>query len=179
MPCVSYCDEALSPHVQVDCDDFKLGGISGAVLFACGSEPTDPTSGSEVSAIIEAGNAVLIQGTRIGIPAGSPVTVTSAVACGTDDTVNYDRTATLFDANLNAANDVFYNIANRRKFGAAIFYNCDAGDAFYVNPPSGIRAQVSPVVTDQNTEYRRYEGLFAWRDLNIPLLTTAPSGVFG
>lgn len=179
MPCVSYCDEPLSPHVQADCDGFKLGGISGAVLFDCAAEPADPTSSTEVQELINSGRAVLISATRIGIPAGSPVTVTSAVACGTDDTVTFDRTATIYDANVNASNDIFYNKANRRKFGAAIFFNCDAGDAFFVNPPSGIKIQASTVVTDQNTEYRRYEGTFAWRDLENPKLITAPLGVFG
>jgi len=178
MPCISYCDEELNPYSPIACDDYKLSGIDAAVVFACGHEPADPTDGTEIQSIIDAGNAKLVSNVRIGLPAGSPVTQPSPIAGGTDLTINYDRTATIFDANVTENNNAFWNGSLDRRFGAILFHNVDADDCFFVNPPSGINTQISPVVLDQNTEYRRYEGQFSWRDKDMPSLTASPAGIF-
>jgi hypothetical protein len=178
MACINYCESELLPYEVVGCEGYENGGIEDAVLFKCGSEPTDSTDGVEIAAIIAAGNAVLIRGLKIGLPAASPITQDAPTSCGVPITTNYDRTATLFDANMNIVNNAFWNSANNQKFGAALFSNCEAGDSFYVDPPSGISVQISPIVTDTNTEYRRYEGQLAWRDKEMPVLQDTPPGVF-
>lgn len=178
MPCTSYCDEELNSYNPIACDDYQLSGVDAVVLFACGSEPADPTDGTEVQNLIDAGNAIKVSNVRIGLPAGSAVTQPSPIAGGTDLTINYDRTATIFDANMTVENNTFWNAALERRFGAALFHNVDADDCFFVNPPSGINTQISPVVLDQNTEFRRYEGQFSWRDKSMPELTASPAGIF-
>lgn len=170
MSCINYCNDPLLEYTVESCGEYSNGGIESFVIFACGFEPVNPASGVEIQAIIDAGNAVKISGVKVGIPAASPITQDSPTSCGVSRTTNFDRTATIYDANLNATNNAFWNSANTNTFGAVLFFNCDANDAFYVNPPSGVSVQVSPLIPDTNTEFRRYEGQLSWRHINVPQL---------
>ena len=95
MACVSYCDSSLLDHNLVNCNEYKLGGVSAIIVGACGTELAEPDNSTEVQALLAAGTAKLIEDIRFALPAGSPVTVDSPIGCGTSIRINEDRTATL------------------------------------------------------------------------------------
>lgn len=178
MACVDYCGDGLLDHGLIECDEYKLGGISQVIIGSCGTELTDPSDATEIQALLDAGTAKLLQNLRMSLPAGSPVTVDSPVGCGTTLRINEDRTATIFDANVTNSNVEFYNDLNNRKIAWLLMYLCDSDRVIYVNPPQAIVTSVSLVVPEQNNELQRFEGTFAWRDKNAPLQYDAPVGIF-
>ena len=91
MGCVSYCDSSLLDHNLVNCNDYKLGGVSAILVGACGTELVDPSDAVEVQALIDAGTAKIIEDIRFALPAGSPVTVDSPIGCGTSIRINESR----------------------------------------------------------------------------------------
>ena len=88
MACVSYCDSSLLDHNLVNCNEYKLGGVSAILVGACGTELVNPEDEVEVQALIDAGTAKLIEDIRFALPAGSPVTVDSPIGCGTPIRIN-------------------------------------------------------------------------------------------
>ncbi len=178
MACISYCADGFLDHTLIECDEYKLGGISQLIIGDCGTALTDPTDAAEIQELLDAGTAKLIQNVRMSLPAGSPVTVDSPIGCGTTLRINEDRTATLFDANVLNGNVEFYNSLNNRKVAWLLLYLCDSDKALYVNPPQAINTSVSQIIPEQNNELQRFEGTFAWRDKNIPLQYDAPVGIF-
>jgi hypothetical protein len=67
MACVSYCDSSLLDHNLVNCNEYKLGGVSAILVGACGTELVDPSDEVEVQALIDAGTAKLIEDIRFAV----------------------------------------------------------------------------------------------------------------
>ena len=179
MACVSYCDSSLLDHNLVNCNEYKLGGVSAIIVGACGTELVNPSDEAAVDALLIAGTAKLIEDIRFALPAGSPVTVDSPIGCGTAIRINEDRTATLFDANVTDENNTFWNDVNNRRIAWILAYMCDSGKVIYINPPVGITTSANFILPEQNNELQRYEVTFSWRDKNIPEQCDAPAGIFG
>lgn len=57
-----YCNLALQDFTRNDCDNATPGGIDGMLLINPTAELVDPSDPVEVQALIDAGDAVLIQG---------------------------------------------------------------------------------------------------------------------
>ena len=134
MACVSYCDSSLLDHNLVNCNEYKLGGVSAIIVGACGTELAEPDNATEVQALLTAGTAKLIEDIRFALPAGSPVTVDSPIGCGTSIRINEDRTATLYDANVTDENNTFWNDVNNRRIAWILAYMCDSGKVIYFKP---------------------------------------------
>ena len=179
MACVSYCDTSLLEHNLVNCNEYKLGGVSAIIVGACGTELVDPSDDVEVDALLTAGTARLIEDIRFALPAGSPVTVDSPIGCGTPIRINEDRTATLYDANVTDENNLFWNDVNNRRVAWILAYMCDSGKVIYIDPPQGLSTSANFILPEQNNELQRYEVTFSWRDKNIPTQYDAPAGIFG
>jgi hypothetical protein len=178
MACVSYCDTSLLDHNLVNCNEYKLGGVSAIIIGACGTELVDPSDDVEIDALLSAGTAKLISDVRFALPAGSPITVDSPIGCGTAIRINEDRTATLYDANVTDENNAFYNELNNRRIAWILAYMCDSGKVLYITAPVGITTSASFILPEQNNELQRYEGTFSWRNKDIPFQYDAPPGVF-
>lgn len=178
MACVSYCDSSLFDHNLVNCNEYKLGGVSAILIGACGTELPDPENAEAVQDLIDAGTAKLIEDIRFALPAGSPVTVDSPIGCGVPIRINEDRTATLYDANVTDENNTFWNDVNNRRIAWILAYMCDSGKVIYINPPVGITTSANFILPEQNNELQRYEVTFSWRDKNIPTQYDAPAGIF-
>jgi hypothetical protein len=163
----------------VNCNEYKLGGVSAILVGACGTELVDPENAEAIDALILAGNAKLIEDIRFALPAGSPVTVDSPIGCGTPIRINEDRTATLYDANVTDENNAFWNDVNNRRIAWILAYACDSGKVIYINPPVGITTSANFIIPEQNNELQRYEVTFSWRDKEIPSQYDAPAGIFG
>lgn len=178
MSCVSFCTSDLPDHNLVDCGEYKLGGVSAIIIAKCGVVLVDPSSDTEIDALLTSGDAKLVQDIRFSMAAGSPITVDSPIGCGTPIRINEDRTATLFDANVTDENVEFWNDINGRRIAWILAYLCDSGKVIYINPPQGITTSAQFIVPEQNNELQRFEATFSWRDKNIPLQYPAPPGVF-
>ncbi len=70
--CLNYNCEALGDHevATLTCKGPRPAGISEVVLILCGNDLTDPSDGTEVNALIAAGDAKLVQQIRMGIGQG-------------------------------------------------------------------------------------------------------------
>jgi hypothetical protein len=178
MGCVSYCDSSLLEHNLVDCNEYKLGGVSAIIVGACNTTLADPSDAAEVQAFLTTGDARLIEDIRFALPAGSPVTVDSPIGCGTPIRINEDRTATLYDANVTDENNLFWNDVNNRRVGWILAYMCDSGKVIFIDPPVGITTSANFILPEQNNELQRYEVTFSWRDKDIPTQYDAPAGIF-
>jgi len=179
MACVSYCDSSLLDHNLVNCNEYKLGGVSAIIVGACGTELVNPEDEAALEALLLNGTAKLIEDIRFALPAGSPVTVDSPIGCGTPIRINEDRTATLFDANVTDENNTFWNDVNNRRIAWILAYMCDSGKVIYIDPPQGLTTSANFILPEQNNELQRYEVTFSWRDKNIPTQYEAPAGIFG
>lgn len=183
MGCISYnCTDPIGEHTMNDCGTERQGGASAALLFACGSLPTDPTNGIEINALIAAGNAWKIENVNVSYEAASPVTIDSNVPCQPPVLINYDRTGTLVDTNVNENNVEFYNnvFSGKRKFGGMLIIECGNEDdpkAKYIDKT--ISWTGSDIMPNNNSEWQRFEAAFSWktRKPNV-LIVNVPQGVF-
>lgn len=178
MACVSYCDESLLSHNLINCNEYKLGGVSSIIVGSCGTTLADPSDATEIQALLDAGTARQIDDIRFALPAGSPVTVDSPIGCGTSIRINEDRTATLFDANVTDENVDFWDDVNNRRIAWILAYSCDSGKVIYINPSVGITTSAQFIIPEQNNELQRFEVVFSWRSKSIPAQYPAPTGIF-
>lgn len=178
MACNSLCDTSLLEHDLVNCGEYKLGGVSGIIIGACGTELVAPSDENEIESLLNTQQAILIQDIRFALPAGSPISVDSPVGCGTSIRINEDRTATLYDANVTDTNSAFWNDVNNRKVSWILAYLCDSNKVVYITAPSGISTSAAFIIPEQNNELQRYEVTFSWRNKTIPMQYPAPPGIF-
>lgn len=182
--CIDYsCNDELGTQLLNLCGEELLGGSSAAVLLECNHQLTDPSSGTQIAAEIAAGRATLVRGIKVGIAKPTPIEVESNVACGTTKLVNYDRTGTLVDGNVNAANMTFYSkIFGGRTFGGMILFLCGTQESENGELVEWIDAAITftggKVLPTGNNEFQRFDGDFKWRKKTDNSLHYAPVGIF-
>jgi hypothetical protein len=178
--CVGYNCSDFEEFLLNDCSEELLGGQDQAVLIKCGTIISDPSDGTEILAQIALGNAVLIQNVKVGIDAPSPIEVDSNIALRSSKVVNYDRTATWMDGNVNNNNvNTFYpSILNGAAIGGAIIYENgnDTKAVTFINEP--IQMVGGRILPADNNEFQRFEATLKWKSLTDPTRHAAPSGVF-
>lgn len=175
--CINYnCDE-ITEHLKNDCEEFLQGGVSQVLLLECNHAITDPSNATQVNAAISDGTATLIQNVKLGIDAASPETVDSPIACRPPKLVNYTRTASWLDGNVNAQNVTFYNTAfNGRSFGGMIVYECSSGKVTWYD--DAITLTGNRIIPNTDAEFQRFEGVATWKGINDGSIHDAPAGVF-
>lgn len=184
MGCIDYsCNEVLGTQLLNTCGEELLGGSSQMVLLECNHLLTDPSNGTAIAAEIAAGRATLIKGIKVGIAKPSPIEVESNVACGSSKLVNYDRTGTLVDGNVNNTNVAFYDkIFGGRTFGGAILYLCGTEESASGEKVEWIDASIEftggKVLPTGNNEFQRFEGDFKWRKKTGSTIHANPVGIF-
>lgn len=177
MSCVSYNCDPLQTHLLNNCENENTGGFPHVIIYDCSATTTDYSNPTTVAADIAAGRAVLVRNVKIGFPAASAVNIDSNIACRTPKVVNYDRSMSLIDGNVNSQNIVFYNsIFSGRAIKAIQAYNCDTGKTFVVE--GNITSQGSLILPDSDNEFMRFEGTFSWKSINNPVIYNAPAGIF-
>ncbi len=165
--CLDYnCDDAIGTHTPNDCGVERVGGANAILLIECGSTVSDPTSGTEINALLDAGNAILIEGD-------------SAVPCQPSRVVNYDRTLVILDQNVNAANVTLYDkIYGGRRFSGAIIWECGNEEdqkVKFIN--SVITFTGSDRLPNSNSEFQDFEGTGKWKAKTMPAIFNAPTSV--
>lgn len=182
--CLDYsCNESLGAQELNLCGEELLGGISALILLECEHQLTDPSSADQIATEIAAGRATKVVGIKVGIAKPSPVEIESNVSCGITKLVTYDRTGTLIDGNVNAANITFYNkVFGGRVFGGAILYLCgtqeSAGGELVEWIDAAITFTGGKVTPNTNNAFQTFEGDFKWRKKAGAALYAAPAGVF-
>jgi hypothetical protein len=134
---MSLCNNALVPYVNSDCVEQFAGGVSSLIFFQT-DLPVDPSSASEVQALLDSGDAILVEKVKVGMPEASPITAESTISCSPEITVNYDRTITLMDGNVVSTSNDFYNSLNATsgiEVAGALLYECDADRCTFIDKP--------------------------------------------
>lgn len=178
--CIDYECGDLENHVLNDCEEERLGGSDQIIILDCDHQLTDPSNGTEVLAEISAGRAVLVQNVKFGMDLPSAVEVASNISGRSDKLVNYDRSATMMDGNVNPDNIDFYNsILNGRSVGGIIFLESgDPEDPKVTWIDAAIRGIGGRIVPNENNEFQRFETTFKWRKKSEPQIYDMPAGVF-
>lgn len=175
--CIDYNCSDLEDHLLNDCGNELPGGSPQMVILDCDHTVTDPTNGTTINANISAGRAILVRNVKISMAAPSPVTVPSNIANETDKVVNYDRSLTVIDGNINAQNILFARaMFQGRTVGGIIFYEPGANQVTWID--AAIKATGGRVFPDSNTEFQRIESTYTWRKLDEPQVYSVPVGVF-
>lgn len=175
---MSYCNNPIGDYVNNDCPEAFAGGMRHVVIFTEGL-PADPSDGTEIQTLIDAGTAKLIKDVRAGITAPSEVTTTSYIACVSDPVVNYDREISYMDGHVVDENVSFYNSINSssgNKASGMLLFECDADRCTFIDKDivfSGGR--ISP---DQNDDSQRFEFTLRFRAKGDASIVTTPAGIF-
>lgn len=177
------CNETLGTHLLNICGDELLGGSSFMLLLEADHQMTDPSNGTQIAAEIAANRATLLKGVKVGIAKPSPIEVESNVGCGIPKLVNYDRTGTLVDGNVNNTNVAFYDkIFGGRTFGGAVLYLCGTEESASGELVEWIDANIvftgGKILPTGNNEFQRFEGDFKWRKKTGSTLHANPVGIF-
>lgn len=182
--CSNYNCDSLTDHEvsNESCLGPRNGGSAQLIIFDCGITVTDPTDGTEINNLINAGSAYLVENVKAGLDAPSPVTIPSVTSCGSDRVINLDYTGTIEDYTVTETNtSAFWGpLAKGRTMGAMMLYLCEQDG--YANKIVWIDAEISfsggLVVPNVNTEAIRYELSFAFRKNGPVEFLDAPTGVF-
>ena len=179
--CVNYNCDDLQPHLINDnCGDPILGGLSAFVIFDCDHQVTDFTNGTQILAEIAANRAWIAEKVKLGIPLPTPVEIDALTGCGTQTLVNYDRTATLVDGNVNNFNivDFYTPLFRGRSVGAMIVLECGNTNSKVTLVDSEITFRGGRVLPDNNNELQRFEATLSWKSKDEPTQINEPVGVF-
>lgn len=133
----NYGCATLPSHQQIACNDYSVGGISGAALIECDQTTiTDYSNATQWTTAIANGTAKVLLGIKGEIPAAAPVLQDNPTGCGAQQIViGFDNTATWTDANISANNDDLYSKLNFRSYYLVLFM-CEQDE---------IRVSVAPV----------------------------------
>lgn len=168
-----YCQDEWADITSALCADRKNGGISLAILLRCGIgaeelvDDEDPLALSlaKVQAAIDGNNAKVLPFIQVTLDAPTPVTATVYDPCNPEQTINYDRSATIVDPNVNEVRRQFWssvNSANLFANGGMLLYECDAERWTWIPRQMSIEGgRVSP---ENNSELQRFELVAKWRD---------------
>ena len=171
------------------CPEAVNGGMSAAILFKCDvtreditvDEDPDTIDADKIAALIAADRAKKVTGPnlRITLNAPSSVTAESFDPCGSEQTINYDRTLTWEDANVNADRQKFYNSINTSVgfiIGGALVLECDAERFTYINDELKFAGGRQSPATNAERQFFSYE--VSWRNKVDPDILDFVTGVF-
>lgn len=179
--CVTYgCEDTLGDHTLVLCDEYKPGGVVGAILLECGHSITDPSNPTQISAAIAAGEATLVENIKVGGGEPSPQEQDSPIAGGNPILTRYDHEYTYTDANVNAENVDFYNqVFSGRRFGGIVLHEKEAEQVTFIDKE--INFQGGLVKPEGTNEFQRFVGKFKYQTKPNEVISSIheiPAGIF-
>lgn len=178
--CINYNCSALEEHEKNECGYERLGGMSQMLVLDCDHTITDPSDSTQVQNNINSGKAILIQNIKAGIDAPSPIEVDKMVSNSSSYAVNYDRSVSVLDANINDQTIAFYNsILGGRSLGGLILYeNADPDNDQVTWVDSSVLAVGGRIVPNDGTEQQRFEVTYKWKSKTEPLTYATPANIF-
>lgn len=179
--CLNYNCEELTDHEasSLSCLGPRPSGISEVVLILCGNDLTDPSDGTEVNALITAGDAKLVSSIRMGVGVGEPTLSPKTTACGLPQTLYVTYSGNIIDYSWNETNFEFWNtLTSGYTIQGAIARMCPKtgfdDQSLYLD--GEISFAGGAIITDTDEEPARFEITFTYKG-DIHLITT-PAGVF-
>lgn len=160
-----YCGDEWDDITNDLCPERFNGGMSAMILLRCGVEradlvqDADPTllDDAKVQALISGNDAKAIKNIQVTINAPSEETADILSPCEPDVAVNYTRTITIEDPNVNEVRRSFWssvNSANRFANGGALLYECDADRWTYVD--KSLQISGGRETPAKNTELQKF-----------------------
>lgn len=177
--CVSYdCNDPLGDHTLNTCNEERQGGADWILMLECDAVLNDPSSETEINALIAANQATLISEVNVSFPVPAPVVQASNVPGRAERLITNNRELALVDANVNADNVDFYDtMADGREFGGAVIGEC----CNEVDRVHFIDAAITFTGGNQlpNTDDTRQDFQLAgkWKSKNNPSIHAAPAGI--
>ena len=180
--CINYnCADELGVQELLDCDGDNLGGASAVIFLACNHTITDPSDEAQIATNISNQTAWLYKDVEIGIGKASAVKITPPSGCAVEKVINYNRSGTYRDGNVNATNITNYNaLFNGTPLGGMIIFECAANDG--VGQVTWIDAEVTfegdRVLPVSQTEIQVFDATFMWINKYMPMIYAVPPGIF-
>jgi hypothetical protein len=185
-----YCVDEWADVGSLDlCPEAVNGGMSAAILFKCDVTREDITDdgdpdlidAAKIEALIATDRAKKVTGPnmRITMNAPSAVTAESFDPCGSEQTINYDRTLTWEDANVNAERQRFYNSINESVgflIGGALILECDAQRFTYISDEVKFAGGRQSPATSSERQFFSFE--VKWKNKVDPDILYFVTGVF-
>ena len=168
-----YCGDEWDDITSALCPERKNGGIAFMILLRCGIPDEDIVEDgnpnaldqTKIQTLLNNNNAKAVPFIQVTIDAPSPVTATVYDPCNPEQTINYDRTLTIVDPNVNEVRRKFWssvNSANLFANGGALLFECDAERWTWIPATMSIAGgRVSP---ENNGELQRFELVATYRD---------------
>ena len=181
MACTSYNCSDLVAQVLNDCGELLNGSAAEAVVFSCGSLPTDPSDGTEVAALIAAGDAVLFKEILVELPAASGVEGAAYRAGAEPRTMTYQRTLNWVDSNVNSSSHLTYDaidIASGQPVGGILLKIYEEDECLYITPNSAGILFKGGGLEGSDSEALRYVYTPSWKSKTNPRVVDTPAGVF-
>jgi hypothetical protein len=180
MGCTSYNCDPLDPQVLNDCGELLNGSGAEVVVFSCGNTPTDPTDGTEVNALITAGDAVLFKELLVELPEAAPQDASSYRAGGEPRTSTVQRTVSWIDSNVNEYSHDAYDAidnASGQTVGGLLVKLYEEDFCLYIVPnATGIVFKGG--LTGSDADAMRYVYTGSWKNKLNPRVVAEPTGVF-
>ncbi len=177
--CQQYnCDTLGTYESTLDnCSTIRKGGSSQAALIACGTTMADSSDEAELTALVAADNAWIIENVKIGLSVSSQDTVDPVTSCGTSKVVNNVYTGTLFSAVVSENNTEFINkLIAGYVVGGMILKICDtdglAPMQIYIDAEVSFSGGL--VLPDTNADVIRYEVNFTFKSNSIATVAANP-----
>lgn len=181
MACTSYNCGDIVAQVLNDCGELVNGSAGEAVVFSCGNLPTDVTDGTEVNALIAAGDAVLFKEIMVELPAASGVEGSAYRAGAEPRTQTYQRTLNWIDSNVNTSSHLTYDaldISSGQPVGGILLKMYEEDYCLYITPNNAGILFKGGGLEGSDTEALRYVYTPSWKSKTNPRLVDVPVGVF-
>lgn len=180
MASCNYNCATLPDHLQVDCSDYSLGGISAFATLECDHTISDFTDAAQWATNIASGKAKIYKGVKGEIPAPSPAQVDNPIACGSVQIVlGFDNPFNVKDFNVDASNDDLYAKINKQRLILVAFF-CEQ-DSIRVSSSAANFTAMPVMSPESNRALQMYQvnSTFFSKVGEIPFaLYSAPSGIF-
>jgi hypothetical protein len=170
------------------CFSRKEGGINQAIIFKCGVQrsdivdtyDTDSLDNAKIEALIASGDAKLIPGVQITINAPSELTAPSGNPCIGETAINYDRSLTWQDFNVNRNRNEFYNSINAAKgfpIGGLLLKHCADDMITYIE--GDLKFNGGRQSPEQSSDAQFYEFNVTWRAKDMEEIFEQEIDAFG
>ena len=171
------------------CPEPVNGGMSAAYLFKCDVSIEDFTIDGNVDIVDEAKIAALVSSDRakkvtgpnlrITLNAPEEVTAESFDPCGSESTINYNRSLTWEDGNVGIDRQTFYNSVNTSMgfvVGGALILECDAERFTYISDELKFAGGRQSPATNAERQFFSFD--VRWRNKIDPKLMVFVADVF-
>ena len=145
---------------------YRAGGSSSIILIACGATLTDPTSLTEIDALIAGGEAWRMENVKVGFSPQSPETVAPVTSCGTERVISNTYSATIFASQVSTSNATFINsLTSGYVTGGLMFGVCETDGLtdLLLFADAEISYQGGLVLPDTNSDVIRFEMTATWK----------------